>query len=761
MTVVRFALLFLAGHGCIHVLPHLPNTAFLVVLPIALVPAVVMRAWWLVAFVLGIAWSWGHAAARLAADLPEALEGSDLVVHGIVSSLPDTRGRNVRFVLDVTHAGEPVSSRLLLTWYDAPLVPQTGERWQLVVRLKRRNGFANPGGFDYEGHLFRAGIGATGYVRADERNRRLTPAGWRCLVTQARAWLATRIEAAMGTHSPMLGVVQGLAIGDTRRMTPEQWRVFAATGTTHLMAISGLHVTMLAAMAAWVGGLIVRCPAAQARGWCAFHGQAIAGFGAAVAYSLLAGFSIPTQRTTAMLCVYFVARWCRRHLAVGHALGLALIAVLLLDPFAPLAVGAWLSFAAVAILMLISWGRLQRASALGDFVRSQAAMTLGLLPILLLAFGAVSLVASIANAVAIPAFSFVVVPLVLIGTLLASFSPALASLPLALASRGLELLWLLLEWLAAQPLALWHFPEIPPWSLLVVALGSLALVIPAIWPLRVLGVAACGHVFLIAPNTPGRGDFDVASIDVGQGLATVVRTERHVLVYDTGPSFQSGHDAAALALLPYLRARGIRKIDAVVVSHGDLDHRGGLETLLKEMRVQRVVLGPSVEQGPQGAERCVQGARWSWDDVEFEFLHPSASYHGNKNDTSCVLRIVGRGGTALLTGDIEAGAEAALVHAGIGPVDLALIPHHGSRTSSSPAFVAALAPKIAVVSTGYRNRWGFPQADVIARWREHGAQVYDTAESGAIEAMVRAAAPIQVREHRLASQRYWSRTAAR
>lgn len=756
----RIALAFLAGHCCVHAAARLPDVSFVVVLLIAVALAALLRAKLLAVFALGIAWAWAHAAAQLAGELPSSLEGEDIAVQGFVASLPDATAREIRFLFDITHAEvSKVPKRIQIAWYDTTTRPAVGERWQLVVRLRRRNGFSNPGGFDYEAHLFRAGIGATGYVRADERNRRLAAAESQYLIDQARAWIAARMETAMREDVRMLGVLQGLAIGDARRMTSEQWRVFTETGTTHLMAISGLHISMIAAIAAWLGGAIVRWPGAQARGWCAARGQAIAGSFAAVGYALMAGLSIPTQRTAMMLCLVFAARWWRRDLRAGHGLGLALVAILLVDPFAPLAVGAWLSFGAVAIIVLALSGRLQRLRPAWSFARVQLAMTVGLMPLLLMSFGSVSLVSPFANTIAVPLFTVVLVPLVLLGALCATLSPTLAALPLGLASDVLALLWTALERLAAHPLALWYFPTVSPIALAGACLGSVVLVLPSIWPIRALGVLCCAHVFFIPAVTPARGDFELAVLDVGQGLAAVVRTHNHVLIYDTGPAFQSGRDAALLAVLPYLRAKGVRMIDALIVSHGDLDHSGGLSSILDGMPVRRTIVGSSVEPRPERAASCAVGDSWTWDGVRIEILHPPLSFHAKDNDSSCVVRIRSRAGTALLTGDIEREGEAALLRTGAGQTDIVVIPHHGSRTSSSEALVNALSPKVAIAAAGYRNRWGLPKSDVIARWRQAGARTYSTAQSGAIEISLTEDGPIRVREHRRASKRYWSRTA--
>lgn len=752
----RIAIAFLLGHCCIYSLAALPAPAWGIALLAAFGIAALVREPLLAAFLIGLAWAWFNGAARLADDLPTALEGQDLLVRGYVASLPDSALTDPQFLFDTFDVESGVPSRIRLTWYRSSTQPQPGEAWQLVVRLKRRNGFANPGGFDYEGYLFREGIGASGYVRADERNLRLKPASHRYPITQLRAWIARRMSDAL-EDDRMLGVLQGLAVGDTQAMSAEQWRVFAATGTTHLMAISGLHISMVAALAAWLGGLIVRWRGAQARGWTAIHGQVLAGFAAAVFYSFLAGLSVPTQRTLIMLCIYFAARWWRRELSVGHAFGLALIGVLIVDPFAPLAVGAWLSFGAVAIIMLAVSGRLVRDGPVKNFTRIQAAITIGLTPLLLGAFGNLSIVSPFANALAVPLFTLIVVPAVLLGALVSSVSVSAGGVLLALPSWLLDAVWPLFDWAASQPLSVWHCPRPSALASIALVAGVLLLVLPGIWPTRIAGVLLCLPAFMSRPPAPAAGDFEFALLDVGQGLSAVVRTQSHVLVYDTGPAFQTGRDTGELVVLPYLRERGVRRVDTLVISHGDLDHRGGMHSIIEGMPVERIVAGPSVQEAPARTIRCRRGQRWMWDGVEFDMLHPVNLTYERDNDSSCVLRVRGRAGSVLLTGDIEADAESALVNAGLGSADVVIGPHHGSRTSSTAAFVHASRPRLALFPAGYRNRWGLPKEDVVSRWSETGARTFTTADSGAIEISFDSRQPLLAREYRRTHRRYWQR----
>jgi competence protein ComEC len=760
----RVALAFLLGHCGIHGLERLPaghSSTLLLALLLAAALALTLVGKFkpvtrpLAALSAGLGWALLNATARTAGDLPPGLEGQDLLVHGYIASFPRTAAGDSQFVLDVVEP-DGVATRVRLVWYRAVHAPQAGELWQLVVRLKRRNGFANPGGVDHEGQLFRDGIGATGYVRDDARNVRLAPPSLRYAVTRTRGWISTRINEAV-RDDRMLGVLQGLAVGDTQAMSAEQWRVFAATGTTHLMAISGLHISMVAALAAWLGGAIVRLPSAQRRRWSAMHGQVIAGTVAAIVYSMLAGLSVPTQRTLLMLVIYLGARWCRRQIAIAHVLGVSLIAVLLLDPFAPLAPGAWLSFGAVAIILLAVAGRLQRDRPIAAFVRVQAAITVGLLPLLLAAFGSVSLISPLANAIAIPLFTLVLVPAVLVGACAASLWLPAGEWLLALPAQLLQWTWPLLQWLAHCPLALWHFPHAPLPAFVALVAGALLLVAPVIWPTRVAGVLLCLPVLLHRAPGPGVGNFELAMLDVGQGLSVVVRTESHVLVYDAGPAFPTGRDAGDLAVLPYLRYHGVRRVDALVVSHGDLDHRGGANSVLRALPVERILAGPSV--GPMARARlpCRRGQRWTWDGVHFEMLHPARPAPVSDNDSSCVLLVRSRAGSALLTGDVEAAGESAIVDGGLSRATAVVVPHHGSHTSSTATFVDVARPALALISAGYRNRWGLPRRDVVERWHAAGARVLDTAESGAIEITFSAGSAPRAREYRRDQRRYWHR----
>jgi len=774
------ALAFLGGHCAVHFgMTALPGRiallqwALLAVLATAArivlrVPSVSYISKLIAMFTCGVLWSAVHAAWQLHHDLPSATQRTDTMLDGYVASIVEHAEFGQRFAIDVVEDRDaddrPALRRVELTWYDAPLTLHPGERWQLQTRLKPRQGFANPGGYDYEAQLFREGVGATGYVREGD-NRRIASAGWRYPVLQFRAYIAQQLAAALPT-ARMLGIVQGLAIGETQAMSSEQWRVFANTGTTHLMAISGLHIAMVAMLFAWLVRRIARRLPLQQWGTNAIALECASGMSAAVLYSLLAGLSVPTQRTLVMLCVYFGMRWRRRQVASLQGFALALLGVLLVDPLAPLAAGFWLSFGAVVAIFIGFGGRMhidsRPASRVRDYVTMQAVVTVGMTPLVVGAFGNVSLISPLVNLVVIPIFTVLLVPIILFGSVLVSVQVNLGAPLLQLASLILELLWPTWEWAASLPLALWHLPQLPWAMVMLLCAGCVLCIAPSAWVLRVAGVALCVPAATWAPPAPVPGGFELTLLDVGQGLAVVVRTRSHVLVYDTGPSFRSGRDTGELVVLPYLYSRGVRRIDMVVASHGDADHVGGLQSLLRGLPTARVLAGPSVQMlrsSQPPFERCAFGQSWRWDEVEFAVLHPGAQAVQSKtkdNDTSCVLTVRGRYGAATIFGDIEREGEMQLLREHrVQPADIAVVPHHGSRTSSTPALIEAVHAGYALIGAGAGNRWGFPKPDVLARWRERGARTFVTASGGAISVTVGEQGVETPRLHRVTRRRYW------
>ena len=727
---------------------------------------------------LGFVWAGWMAQWRLADQLSAAWESRDVEITGVISSLPQRFERGERFVFDVESvqtegvgigpgAGERLPGRIMLSWYRSwddveesgeremvkaaakPVRP--GERWRFTVRLKRPHGNANPYGFDYEAWLLERNIRATGSIVRRSQAERIEdfvprPA---YAVERLRDSIRSRFLTTL-PDAPYLGVLIALSVGDQRSIPNAQWQVFNRTGVTHLVSISGLHVTMIAALCAalvnWLWRrstrLMLRLPAQKA--------AVLAGWLAALAYALLAGFEVPAQRTLYMLSVVALALWSGRNFGVSRTLLLALLVVLLLDPWAVLATGFWLSFGAVAVLFYVGTARIGEVRGwrekLAHWGATQWAVTVGSVPLLLLFFQQFSLVSPLANAVAIPLVSFVITPLALVFAVLPW--PPLLSFDHWL----LSLLMQLLDWLAQWPV--WQQAAPPWWASLLGVLGVVWLLLPRGFPARWLGLCLLLPALLWTPPRPPAGEAWVEVLDVGQGLAVVVRTAEHALLYDSGPLYSAEANAGQRVVVPYLRALGVGKLDALVVSHKDKDHSGGVASVREAVPVARVLSSLAELAG----ERCVAGQNWEWDGVRFSILHPDADDYQHKtrktNALSCVLRVEAAGSSGLLPADIEADNERALIaRAQSLRSDVLLAPHHGGAASSTPEFIAAVGAQEVVFSAGYRNPFKHPRPEVLARYAD--SRHWRTDRDGAIRIVLGSAAEVSAwRKERL---RYWQR----
>jgi competence protein ComEC len=754
--MVWTAVAWLAGACALLLQSELPSLhAVAIVCAVAVLAAALLRRWAVLGLALGFAFAWQQCDARLGQRLDPALEGVSLRLAGHVASVPQTVGDGLRFRL----AAEPqdgVPPLVELTWYSPQWRPQAAERLELEVRLRRPRGFANPGGGDYEARLLREGLGATGYVRSATRLGRSGRDVARFPVLVARDAISETIRATLGER-PATGIVAGLSVGLQDALTTAQWRELARSGTSHLMAISGMHIGMFALVAGWVVARIQRLRQRRGALGTARDAAVVAGSLAALAYASLAGWSVPTQRTAIMIAIVALALRARRRVGSADALAAGAIAVLAIEPLAPLSVGFWLSFGAVASILLVTSGQLARPGVARGYAQSQWAVTAGLVPVLVGSFGTVSLVSVGVNFLAIPLYTLVVVPAVLLATALVLAAPAAGGVALAGVAWLIEATWPLIAVPAAWPWATWGVAGLGPLGWAVLVAGAVAALAPLPAPGRVAGlalaVAACGW----RAAAPEWGAARVAMLDVGQGLAAVVETRHHLLVYDAGPAFRSGSDTGALVVEPYLRHRGLRRVDVLAVSHDDLDHAGGVDSLARLMPIGRLVTNGHALATPGPIEHCRRGGQWRWDGVSFEWLHPGPEPLPGDNDRSCVLRVRVGSHVLLLTGDIERSAEAEIAgQAEPGRVDVLTMPHHGSRTSSTQAFVDATRPRWALVPSGHRNRWGFPKPDVVARWEAAGASVIVGSASGAVEFDVHPDRPLAApRLHRPAHRRLW------
>lgn len=719
-----------------------------------------------------------RAAHFLNHALDAGLEGRDLAVTGVVASMPQRNESGLRFRFEVDSAqaqGEPIHlpSSIYLGWYSGvlggggtgmagelqrqPAAIEAGERWQFTVRLKAPHGASNPHGFDYELWLWEQGLQATGYVRAgpkDPAPQRVQQTGWHP-VERARQLVRDRIFERV-INRQHAGLIAALVVGDQNAIDRADWDVFRATGVAHLMSISGLHVTMFAWLAALtVGWLWRRSPALCL--WLPAPSAALAGgVLLAWAYALFSGWGVPSQRTVLMLATVGVLRLSGKQWPWPHVWLLAGAVVVASDPWALLQAGFWLSFVAVGVLFATDSGagRLDNARAGGRIVsvfREQWVITLALTPLTLLLFGQVSVVGLVANALAIPWVTLVVTPLAMLGGL----APPLWDL----AAQAIAALVGYLQLLAALPFASVSVAQAPVWAGVAGVLGGLLLALQGPWRVRLMGLPLMLPILLWQAPRPPAGQFELLAADIGQGNAVIVRTASHALVFDAGPRFSRDSDAGHRVLVPLLRAFNT-PVDRVMLSHRDSDHVGGALAVLAMNPGADLV--SSIEddhelQAVRPATRCVAGQHWTWDGVDFEVLHPLATDYDTahkSNAMSCTLRISNGVQSALLAGDIEQAQEARLVAGGAMPGStVLLVPHHGSKTSSSGGFLDAVQPQIALVQAGYRNRFGHPAPPVLVRYADRHIRVVDSPHCGA--ATWQSTLPNEVQCQRLQALRYW------
>jgi competence protein ComEC len=750
---------------------------------------------------LSAGWGWAQSGWRAASYASQALEsrleGVDLRVIGVIAAMPQRDESGIRFRLDVESAqivsggasqshSESVTlpPRIALSWYrslprlseDASAVPfaelqsgsaelKAGERWQMVVRLKAPHGNMNPHGFDYELWLWEQGIAATGYVRATPREVARGEGPLKIGQTRqhpieaARQNVRDAIFARLG-NPQLAGVIAALAVGDQAAIDRAEWDIYRATGVAHLMSISGLHITMFAWGSALLMGRLWRRSMRLTAWLPAQQAALIAGVLLAASYALFAGWGIPAQRTVWMLCLAAILQLMGKRWPWPLVWLLVLTLIVAIDPWALLSAGFWLSFVAVGILFASDAGR-ERTRPMNAsqglwrrllvMLREQWVITLALAPLSLLLFNQVSIVGLAANVLAIPWVTLVITPLALLGAIV---PPAWDA-----AAWGVGLLSALLAELAQWPFATL---SVASNSVLISAsavFGSILLVLRMPWPLRLAGAVMVMPMLLLSPPRPALGEFTFLGADVGQGNAVLIQTAHHSLLYDAGPRFSRESDAGQRTLVPLLRALG-EKLDVLMISHRDADHIGGAAAVLK-MQPQAQLIS-SIEndnelQQLRKAERCTAGLAWHWDGIDFEILHPQAADYDiqqKPNAISCVLRISNGKQTALLVGDLEAAQEQRLVQQEAAlQADLLLVPHHGSKTSSTPAFLDAVKPRFALVQAGYRNRFSHPVPEVMARYQERGIRIIQSAGCGALTWS--SAQPQEYVCQRDVQRRYW------
>jgi competence protein ComEC len=754
----------------------------------------------LVAALLGYDYAAWVAHERLADELSFADEGRDVQITGIVAALPTQIERGVRFIFEVEAVEQQqihVPRWIALSWYQSPDDVRPAQRWRMVVKLRRPHGTFNPAGFDSELWMLEQGVRATGYVRdgaGQPGPRRLQEAVWRFnpLIDRARANLRERLQGLLQGRR-YGGVIIALVMGDQGQIAQADWTLFNRTGISHLVSISGLHITMIAGLVALATGalwrlshrLLALSPVQTVR--------AIAGACGALGYCLLAGWGVPAQRTFVMLATVAAALLLRLQLSAAAVLSSAAAVVCVWDPWAVTATGFWLSFGAVASIFLVCHGRVPHGSrsehqggqprrwidrllaararsvaVLHEATRIQAAVTIGLVPLTLVLFQQVSLISPVANAFAIPLVSYLVTPLALLGALVCCLGDAMAPVAQAMLQGSDTLFAMLagfLTWLVQLPYAWVGFAAPPIWTVAVAGVGIGWLLAPAGWPLRWVGMAWLVPAFVMPPDRPAAGALWLTALDVGQGMALVLETADRTLVFDTGPKVSEDADAGARVIVPYLRARGIDRVAMLVVSHLDSDHSGGARSLIDAVAVERVLTSIDLEhpilQAARNVQRCQTDQHFSLGGLQLTVLNPPVALYdrprATTNEKSCVILAQMGATRVLLTGDVPVREEAGMVAAfGTGlRAQLMVAPHHGSKTSSSEAFIDAVSPSWVSVQAGYRSRFGHPHPDVVARYVRHGARIVRSDWSGAARWRFAADGSVVLERWRIDHGRYW------
>ena len=738
------ALALLCGMLLFHSLAEAPDRHWAWALPGVLalgyyVPCLRLPAWGLAGFL----WALLRSDPLLLSQLPLELEATDLRVTGWVASIPLKKQHSTRFLLTVATLQQgdvaiPFHGQLRLNWYDPSPPLQVGDHWELTVRLRRPRGPANPGGFDQEQWLYSIGVAAIGQVR-HRPSARLIQQAARYPLDRLRQRLADDFTRLL-PDSPYVGILTALAIGDQQGIPQWQWNVFTRTGTGHLISVSGLHVGMVAGLVfglirrawGWLPAPAQRCPVSKV--------AALLALLAAGGYSLLSGLSLPTQRSWVMLAVALLALFAQRAVVPSRILALALVAVLIGDPTAPLSYGFWLSCSAVAAILYVASGR-RLQSLLWAWLGLQLTITLALWPMTLILFQQIPLPSPLANLVAIPWTTATVVPLTLAAALVGGIRLTLQVWLLLLAARTLDWLWRFLVWLGAPPWALVYWPAPPLWTLIFALPGLLWLLAPRGLPARWLGAVLLLPLLFPPTLEPAPGEVWFTLLDVDQGLAAVVRTARHVLIYDTGPR-RGGFDAGRQVLAPYLRQEGIRQVNTLILSQADNAHLGGARSLLEQFK-PRLVLTPSTVEVPvEGAEPCQAGQEWTWDEVRFQVLHPPAGSTFSGADHSCVLLVSGKQ-RVLLPGAIGGSVADSLAQtygAGLAAEIVVAPPHE-----LPAAFIAAVKPRY-ILFAGDRPK--------PAAYGDSGAVILDTASGGSISFRPQNG-ELQPEIYRQQRRRYW------
>lgn len=753
-----FSMSFLLGDVFLQQFTRLPNLYWVIAACVALM---LLRRFSniFLGLACGFLWAYLYASYSISLNLPKELEGKTIVAKGYIASLPEIDTQQTAFLFSLNSLNEKtVKTVIHLSCRNCQEKFIPGDEWQFNVRLKRIHGMMNRGGFDYEAWALQEGIHATGYIVKDSEHKLLSQHSWRCLIDRFRQYLKDKITANLQVTqtSPW---IYALSLGERQGISQDEWQVLRNTGTNHLMAIAGLHIGFMSAfiftMVCWLwrrsSRFTLYLPAP--------HAGSIAALVMACVYGAMAGFSIPTQRACIMLSCFLLVLLLRRKINGWQAWSLALLVVLIINPLCVLTESFWLSFTAVAFIHYGISGRINPKGLWWKWGRIQWVITLALIPLSICLFQQCSLVSLIANSIAIPWVGFIIVPLTVIGSFAMIFSTKLGGFLLFLADKNLSYLWVVLTYLSHLPWAVWYqyIPDF--WMLIAASISIVILLLPKGMPGRWFGLIWILPITLYKMVVPNIGDVNFTLLDVGQGLSTVIQTHHHVLVFDTGAHLNDNFDMGNSVVVPYLHTLAIKNIDMLVISHGDNDHIGGANAIIKQFYVKSIRTSNIAKFPMNTAEYCLRNQSWNWDGVQFQFLYPTQENLGKDNDSSCVLKVSTKNNSMLLTGDIEKYAEKQLLDLDTQSLKATILvaPHHGSKTSAKQEFIDAINPHYVLFPVGYRNRYHFPNAHVVEQYKLLHIPQFDTVHSGAINFYVFNNGNVtRPDEYRITHSRYWN-----
>lgn len=749
--MIGHALAFLCGDFALQQFTQLPNFTWLLILSALAGIMARLRYFYGVFFLLGFLWSSGFAHYQLSEQLPSSLEGELLALTGNITSLPDQNTQRANFEFTLTKNENALPHKIQLVWYNPTAILHAGDTWTFHAKLKRPHSNFNLGGQDFERWQFAQGIGASGTV-AEHPAPVFHEAAALFHVNRWRETIGNALSARYG-NTPSVALLKALTIGDDNGLSPAQWDIFRITGTTHLIVISGSHIALVAGLMYWLTlKLVTRLPIFR---YSPPQMAALASLLTAMVYASLAGFVVPTKRAVIMLGIVMIASFYQRQISHLHSLALAIMGILLLNPLALLSIGFWLSFLAVVLIMYRVDGRLKPKPTWQAGVDIQLSVSLGLSPLIVLFFQQVSLISPLVNFVAVPIVELLLVPFALMLIPLIFIAPFLADTLFS------ALDWLLHYFMQGLTLsssllfATLNHPQPSPIAFALSCLGLLWLFAPRGIPHRALGlILNLPLIFPIAPRL-NAGEAQMTLLDVGQGLSVSVQTQHHTLLYDTGAKFLGGGDMGKSVILPFLNHQHIKKLDMLMISHGDNDHIGGAESILNTLPVEQIMTSvpEKFEQGR--AIDCTAPQSWTWDEVSFSLLSPAVKFD-DENNNSCVLKMQTSAGSVLLTGDIEAKAEQWLANNAIAqlPSTVLIAPHHGSKTSSTQAFLEAIAPQIILIPNGYRNQFKHPSKEVITRYQDLHIPYLTSANNGAITVLFKNNT-LDIKSLRATDAKYW------